>query len=248
MTGIYKITNKNNGMVYIGQATDLERRISEHKQKRTPTIDDYINVLGVENFSFETIEECELNDLDKKEQYYIDFYDSKNKGYNIQHGGANNSKGEGNGRAKLSEQDVIEIRIAYNNHEKQKDVFEKYQEKVSWSNFQSVWQGRTWVHVMPEVYTEENKDWYKKQSCQGEKSSSATLSNQEVIQFRKEYVSKTAKEIYDLYQLSNRLKYSSFQKILWGESYTNNIPVYKKSKKQWYLNGEPVSTISESGE
>ena len=248
MTGIYKITNKNNGMVYIGQATDLERRFSEHKQKRTPTIDDYINVLGVENFSFEIIEECELNSLDEKERYYINFYDSKNKGYNIQNGGANNSRGEGNGRAKLSEQDVIEIRTAYKNHKKQKDVFEKFQEKITWSNFQSVWQGRSWSHILPEVYTEENKNWYKTQNCQGEKGASATLSNQEVLQFRKEYVSKTAKEIYDLYQLSNRLTYSSFQKVLWGESYIHNIPVYKKSKKQWYLNGEPVSTISESGE
>lgn len=32
MIGIYKITNKNTGQVYIGQSVDIERRIQEHKQ------------------------------------------------------------------------------------------------------------------------------------------------------------------------------------------------------------------------
>lgn len=31
------------------------------------TIDDYINVLGKENFNFEILEECSLDELDKKE-------------------------------------------------------------------------------------------------------------------------------------------------------------------------------------
>lgn len=34
MIGIYKITNKNNGKVYIGQSNNVERRIAEHKRKR----------------------------------------------------------------------------------------------------------------------------------------------------------------------------------------------------------------------
>lgn len=29
--GIYKITNKLDGKIYIGQSVDLERRINEHK-------------------------------------------------------------------------------------------------------------------------------------------------------------------------------------------------------------------------
>jgi hypothetical protein len=39
-------------------------------------------------------------------------------GYNCNCGGEQSSIGEANGRAKLTEQDVKEIRIAYNNHEK----------------------------------------------------------------------------------------------------------------------------------
>lgn len=63
MIGIYKITNKLDGKIYIGQSNNLERRLSEHKQSRTLTIDDYINVLSVENFDFEIIEQCDINEL-----------------------------------------------------------------------------------------------------------------------------------------------------------------------------------------
>ncbi len=107
MIGIYKITNKNNGKVYIGQSNNVERRLSEHKQKRTQTIDNIINVLGVENFDFEIVEECNQDDLDKKEKEYIEKYDSVSNGYNIQKGGVNNSIGEGNGRARVSEKVAI---------------------------------------------------------------------------------------------------------------------------------------------
>ena len=248
MIGIYKITNKLDGKVYIGQANDIERRIREHKQKRSPTIDDYINVLGVDNFAFEILEECSIDELDQKEQDYITQYDAQKTGYNIQKGGFNNSRGEGNGRARLSEQDVIVIRTAYNNHEKQKVVYEQFKDKTSWANFQSIWQGKTWSYIMPEVYTEENKAWYKTQNSLGENGSSSAFSNDEVMYFRQKYVNLSAKEIYEQEKLQDRIAYTSFQKILWGESYKKDIPVYKKSKKQWYLNGEPVSTISGSGE
>lgn len=139
MIGIYKITNKLDGKVYIGQANDIERRIAEHKQRHIPTIDDYINVLGVDNFTFEILEECSIDELDQKEQNYIVQYDAQKTGYNIQKGGFNNTRGEGNGRARLSEQDIIIIRTAYNNHEKQKAVYEQFKGKTSWANFQSVW-------------------------------------------------------------------------------------------------------------
>lgn len=56
--------------------------------------------------------------MDKKEKEYIIQYDARNKekGYNKQEGGFNNSIGEGNGRAKLTYEDVVAIRMAYANH------------------------------------------------------------------------------------------------------------------------------------
>ena len=44
---------------------------------------------GIENFSFEVIEECEKEKLNDREIYWISFYNSNNKnnGYNLTNGG-----------------------------------------------------------------------------------------------------------------------------------------------------------------
>jgi group I intron endonuclease len=251
MIGIYKITNKNNGMVYIGQSDNIERRLLEHKQKRTQTIDNYINVLGIDNFDFEILEECSLKDLDVKEIKYIKKYDSQEKGYNIQDGGFNNSQGEGNGRALLTEKDVIFIRQAYNQHTSPSKFYEKYfKDKITKSQFQSVWQGRSWTSIMPEVYTEENKRYYRA----GLTQTKALLTKEEVLSYRTYYIDHTGNEVYKkfLEEKGNILKETTFKKILTGDvrdgSIYKEVPVYKKSLKRWELNGEPVSTISGTGE
>lgn len=139
MIGIYKITNKLNNKVYIGQSNNVLRRLSEHKKQRKVDIDSYINVLGVDNFEFEILEECSKEELNEKEQQYIEQYNSMKDGYNIQQGGYNNSSGEGNGRAKLTEDDIIKIRTAYNNHESPKKYYEKnYKDKISLGQFQGI--------------------------------------------------------------------------------------------------------------
>lgn len=252
MIGIYKITNKLDGKVYIGQASNLEVRLAEHKQKRSQTIDNYINVLGVENFDFEILEECNLEELDQKEKDYIKLYDSQKTGYNVQEGGFNNSIGEGNGRAKLTTDDVILIRMAYANHEKPKDVYEKIKNSgISYAAFQGVWQGNSWKHIMPEVFTEENKQFYIK----GLHNFGENLTLDEVFRYRKYYVDHTADQTYELFIQEkgvDLLKKRTFQRILTGdvrpESSYLKVPLYKKTKKVWELNGEPVSTIPESWE
>ena len=94
--GIYKVTNKINGKVYIGQSVDIGRRWREHM---TTKDDIYfhkaIQKYGVENFEWEVIEQCKKKDLDEREIYWIEYYDSFNKGYNCTKGGDGNS-GEGN--------------------------------------------------------------------------------------------------------------------------------------------------------
>jgi hypothetical protein len=37
---------------------------------------------GPENFTFEVLTTCSQDELNEKERYYIDFYDSKTYGYN----------------------------------------------------------------------------------------------------------------------------------------------------------------------
>ena len=86
MIGIYKITNKTNGKVYIGQSNDIERRWSEHKRKyKTENTFLYqgMRLDGLENFEFSIEELCDIQELDAKEQYYINFYNSTIDGYNM---------------------------------------------------------------------------------------------------------------------------------------------------------------------
>jgi len=86
--GIYKVTNKINGKVYIGQSVDIGKRWSQHM---TAKDDIYfhkaIQKYGVENFEWEVIEQCKKKDLDEREIYWIEYYDSFNKGYNCTKGG-----------------------------------------------------------------------------------------------------------------------------------------------------------------
>lgn len=90
MIGIYKITNNINHNVYIGQSVEIEERIKEHrripfrKNRPTYTYPLYVEMreYGLENFSFEILEECRKEDLNELELYYIKLYDSFNNGYN----------------------------------------------------------------------------------------------------------------------------------------------------------------------
>lgn len=233
MIGIYKITKKENGKCYIGQSNNCERRFKEHQTKgassRIP-VDIAIQKYGKDAFTYEIIEECSIEELNQKEQYWIKYYNSMEDGYNCSEGGAQQSIGVNNGRSKLTEQDVIKIRKAYNNHQKQKDVYEEYKDIISFGYFQNLWQGRSWSHIMPEVFTKENKEYYIYQNSNGGNGASAKFSNEEVIKIRQRYVTESAKQIYEDYK--DRVSYQTFQAMLWGRSY-KNLPIYKKKEKKW---------------
>ena len=233
MIGIYKITNKKTGKSYIGQSNDIERRFKEHQQKGASScipLDVAIQKYGKDAFDYEIIEECALSQLNEKEEYYIQLYDTKNNGYNCNDGGNQQSIGLNNGRAKLSEEDVKIIRCAYRDHKKQQDIYELFKDIISFGYFQNVWQGQSWAHVMPEVFTEENKKYYIYQNSKGENGASAAFTNEEVVKIRQRYVNESAKEIYSDYQ--DRVSYQTFQAMLWGRSYSN-LPIYKKKEKKW---------------
>ena len=90
MIGIYKFTNKINGMSYIGQSVDIERRYKQHKSINTDNtiFHNAIREYGFEAFDFEIIELCTKDSLDEKEKIYIKKYNTVYpKGYNIATGG-----------------------------------------------------------------------------------------------------------------------------------------------------------------
>lgn len=83
--GIYKIENLINHKVYIGQSIHIEKRWQQHCQLSSDSvIAKAIQKYGKENFSFQILEECSEQDLDKKELFYIKSYNSLvPNGYNI---------------------------------------------------------------------------------------------------------------------------------------------------------------------
>ena len=96
MVGIYKITNLINGKVYIGQSINIEKRIKEHFYKAkcfgetsyNSALHQAIRKYGEENFSWEILEECSIDEIDDKERFYIEQYNSITPdGYNISEGG-----------------------------------------------------------------------------------------------------------------------------------------------------------------
>lgn len=88
---IYKITNKVNGKVYIGQTIrPLEKRWEAHQyQKGCTYLHRAIQKYGADNFTVEQIDVArDREELDLKEQFWIQHYDcTVPSGYNLQSGG-----------------------------------------------------------------------------------------------------------------------------------------------------------------
>ena len=89
MIGIYKITNKLNGKVYIGQSRDIDARWRQHcNAKDNYAIHNAIKKYGKENFSFEVLLECPAEMLNVWERDMIALYDCISpNGYNLTEGG-----------------------------------------------------------------------------------------------------------------------------------------------------------------
>lgn len=89
VTGIYKITNSKDNRCYIGQAVDVRERWREHLKCGlgidTPADNRLYKAMlndGIQNFSFELLESCDKNELNERESYYIQTFNSVYLGYN----------------------------------------------------------------------------------------------------------------------------------------------------------------------
>ena len=120
MIGIYKITNKLNGKVYIGQSRDIDARWRQHiNAKDNFAIHNAIKKYGKENFKFEVLLECPAEMLNVWERDMIALYDCMSPyGYNLTEGG------EG---CKCSE----ETRLKLSNIRKGKHFSEETKHKIS---------------------------------------------------------------------------------------------------------------------
>ena len=174
MQGIYKITNLINNKTYVGRAKNISKRWSEHRtlpfilghKEYEKTLYRAIRKYGLENFHFEVLEELDdYTQAGEREKYWAAFYNSYTflgTGYNESLAGDGGSspghcQGEKNGRVKITKDIVIFIRLKYKEGISRKKCYQLISSKIPKTTFDLIWEGRTWKHIMPEVYTEENK-------------------------------------------------------------------------------------------
>lgn len=95
MIGIYKITSPSN-KIYIGQTIDFKRRVNQYKSlmcKRQPRIYSSLKKYGFKNHKIELIEQCYITELNIKERYYQEIYNTLSKnGLNCQYVKTENKK------------------------------------------------------------------------------------------------------------------------------------------------------------
>lgn len=96
MIGIYKITSKTTGKIYVGQSINIKKRFYEHTYQAfnrnelgyNSILHQAMRKYGAEDFSFEIIEECSVDQLDEREKYWIKELNTLSpNGYNILAGG-----------------------------------------------------------------------------------------------------------------------------------------------------------------
>ena len=86
---IYKITNRLNGKIYVGQTKQsIERRFLQHSKADSP-LGQAIRQCGIQNFTIEVIERCQSQKLlNERERFWIRVLNSKQPyGYNVRDGG-----------------------------------------------------------------------------------------------------------------------------------------------------------------
>ena len=218
MIGIYKITNLVTGDAYIGQSIQIEERFKEHqnpsnwnREVNKKLYKAFID-FGLNNFSFEIIEECKEDELNEKERYWIKYYNTYPNQYNMTAGGQFNA-GDSHPNHKLTEKDVIDIRTRYANLERRKEVFALYSNRIGESGFSKIWKGESWKNIMPEVYTPENKEYHSyNTSNKGSNNGRSRLTEDEVKDIRLRR--KNGENIRDVYKdYKNKLTYGSFTNV-----------------------------------
>lgn len=221
---IYCFTNLINNKKYIGQTINPTLRYQAHKSNAfNENHKEYNSLLhqafrkyGFNNFKYEILVD-NIDDIDLLNQleiYYIKKFNSQvPNGYNIESGGKNcnkpktieHRKKEIWGQAKLTENEVIELRQAYKNKKSPTKIYnEKYKNRLEYSSFLNIWSGRRYALIMPEVF---------------EIGRHTKLNSDLVKQIRQEY--KTTKISYS--QLANKynISKSTIADIISGRTWKN---------------------------
>lgn len=253
LTGIYIIRNNINNKVYIGQSTDIKRRWQEHLRSAQP--DKYaiksirdsktpihlaMQKYGIKNFQISILENCCKEELNEKERFWIEKFQSTNKniGYNILKGGQDSLgvKGEYHSQAKLTLEQVCQIRnLLKENSLSLKEISILYN-NISTSTLSMINTGKVWK--------DENIEYPLRMTYTGSKGSKnprSCFTEEQVMEIRTLYSQGvTLKNIPDKYK--KLASESAITAILYGRSY-KHLPIWSKKEQKWI---EPCIDYSQS--
>lgn len=92
-TGIYKVTNIQTKEIYIGKSTTVASRWQNHCKSAfglegvaDSQFQRALKKYGIQNFTWELLEEISKDKLSERERYYIQFYNTVTYGYNMKIG------------------------------------------------------------------------------------------------------------------------------------------------------------------
>lgn len=92
-SGIYKVTNIKTNEVYVGKSTTVATRWQNHTKSAfglegvaDSQFQRALKKYGIQNFTWELLEEVPKDKLTEREKYYIDLYDTTKYGYNMRNG------------------------------------------------------------------------------------------------------------------------------------------------------------------
>ena len=186
-----------------------------------------MNKYGPENFHYELLE-SQVENYDEREIYWIDYYHSRvPNGYNVETGGKNCERPLTDAQkeklrwshAALTEKEVIELRIAYQNKESPTKIYdEKYKDRLHYNSFLNIWSGKRYKNIMPEII---------------ENGRHTKLNLELARQIRKER--EETKLSYDKLAIKYNVSKSAIADIIKGRTWKETVT-------------EPVSTILESEE
>jgi group I intron endonuclease len=140
-SGIYSITNKEDGKRYIGRSVDISRRKRDHLKalregkNSSRHLQLAWNKWGEESFIFEIVEECPPEDIVQREAHWIQTYETTHpdKGYNLK-------AEDGSGSWCLTDaakQHLSEIRVEWHKHHPERS--EVYRERAKQMHESSGW-------------------------------------------------------------------------------------------------------------
>lgn len=239
VSGIYVFINLKTNKCYVGRSLNIYKRIGEHLRhsnncnKRSYNTSFY---KALREYEFKTwivtcIYQCSnKNEMIKMEEHFIKLFNSSIDGYNFTNGikMPKCRRNEKTVNAKLTNLQVFDIREAYRQHKDPYEIYEKFKEKISFSTFINIWRGYRYPDIHTDVYTSENKEYYRQLGFEKNKQNKYKNDRYKktrdcVCEIRTLYLDTRISKA-EIYEKFNFLNQNTFNDIWYGKTFKEIIP------------------------